>query len=68
MDSDTSTTTSDVVAGTIRSAAAWWQLAADALDRGDLAQAQQCARLGAFGTADVVARIDELRTKAADGR
>ncbi len=43
------TTAPCILADRLRSAAAWLELAADALDRGDVEQAARTAELGVFG-------------------
>ena len=54
------TTENETVASIIRSAAAWWRLAAEALEAGDLEQATAYARLGGFGAEGMVERIAVL--------
>ncbi|MEX2445777.1 MAG: hypothetical protein WD734_00435 [Dehalococcoidia bacterium] len=49
------------VADIIRSAAAWWKLAAETLEAGDVDQALTYAKLGRFGTEDAVERIEARR-------
>lgn len=59
-ETSTETTEAERVADVIRSAAAWWKLAAEQLEAGDLEKASGFAKLGRFGTRDAVERIDEL--------
>lgn len=63
MDTDTRTE-AESVAGIIRSAAAWWQLAADALDADDLERAAKFAALGHVGTFDMRERTERLEALA----
>jgi hypothetical protein len=57
------TTDAATLADTIRFAApAWWSLAADRLEGGQLEDAETFARLGRFGTEDAVQRIEAVRS------
>jgi nitrogen-specific signal transduction histidine kinase len=58
--SNETTTDAARVADVIRSPAAGWRLAAERLEAGDLEPAHDYARLGQFGTEDVVERIAAL--------
>ena len=56
------------LADVIRSAAAWWRLAADTLEAGDHDQAGTFAGLGEFGLEAMRDRIAELGTTARPGQ
>lgn len=62
MHTSTNGTTSEAatVADIIRSAAAWWRLAAAELERGNNSQAHLYATLGEAGTAGMVDRVVTL--------
>ncbi len=60
MTTDTPTTDTGEMAADLRNAAAWYRLAADALDAGDVEQAWRCADLGRFGCDGIVDRIRTL--------
>jgi hypothetical protein len=49
------------LADIIRSAAAWWKLAAERLESGNVDEALAFAKLGRFGTEDAVERIEAHR-------
>lgn len=57
---DTERTEAATCADIIRSAAAWWQLAATALEDGRLEDAARFAHLGHIGTNDMRARTAAL--------
>jgi hypothetical protein len=64
----TTMTEAERAADVIRSAAAWWRLAAERLEAGDLEQAADFAKLGRFGTEGMVERIETCRTHEATSR
>jgi hypothetical protein len=53
-------TDTERTADTIRSAAAWWKLAAERLETGKVDEAVTFAKLGQFGTERMVERIEAL--------
>ena len=55
-------TTAQTEARTLRAAAAWLQLAAEALETGDLAKANSYARLGEFCADGAAGRTEALNT------
>jgi hypothetical protein len=53
-------TDTERTADTIRSAAAWWKLAAERLESGNVDEAIAFAKLGRFGVDGMVERIEAL--------